>query len=250
MGARGDKLVERWRSERVQRDVTLVRWGSFGQPVLMFPTAGGDAEEIERWQMIDALAPLLDAGKIKLYSCDSTAGQALLSREGSAQHQMWLQNQFHHYVRREVVPAIQTDCRSPDLELWVAGASFGAFHATAVLCRWPDVFSRGLAMSGTYDLRRFFDATEFSHDFFVSSPLHFVPHLEGHHLDVLRTRYLQLSSGEGRAEAIGESWAMANVLGRKGIPNRVDSWGPDWHHDWLTWRTMLPQILGDWTKGT
>ena len=54
----------------MQREVTLVRWGTVGQPVLLFPTAGGDAEEIERFQMIDVLAPLLDAGKIKVYSCD------------------------------------------------------------------------------------------------------------------------------------------------------------------------------------
>ena len=96
MGNRGDKIVARWWSERVHREVTLVRWGTVGQPVLLFPTAGGDAEEIERFHLIDALAPLIDAGRIKIYSCDSVAGRALLAREGSARHQMWLQNQFHH----------------------------------------------------------------------------------------------------------------------------------------------------------
>src|SRR5207249_716054 len=80
---RGDKVVSRWRSERMERDMTLVRWGSYGRPVLVFPTAGGDAEEIERFLMIDALRPLLDEGKIKVYSCDSAAGKALLAREGS-----------------------------------------------------------------------------------------------------------------------------------------------------------------------
>ena len=249
MGARGDKIVARWRSERLERDVTLVRWGTIGQPILLFPTAGGDAEEIERFQMIDALAPLLDAGKIKIYSCDSVAGKALVTREGSARHQMWVQNQFHHYVRHEVVPAIRMDCKS-DLEIWAAGSSIGAFHAAAVVCRFPDVFSRALAMSGTYDLRRFYDAQphDFSDDFWVSSPVHFVPGLAGRHLDVLRTRFVYITSGEGKAEDIGESWNLANVLGRKGIPNRVDSWGPDWPHDWVTWRRMLPQILGEWTK--
>jgi len=249
MGERGDKVVARWRSERLERDVTLVRWGTIGQPILLFPTAGGDAEEIERFQMIDALAPLLDAGKIKIYSCDSVAGKALVTREGSARHQMWVQNQFHHYVRHEVVPAIRMDCKS-DLEIWAAGSSIGAFHAAAVVCRFPDVFSRALAMSGTYDLRRFYDAQphDFSDDFWVSSPVHFVPGLAGRHLDVLRTRFVYITSGEGKAEDIGESWNLANVLGRKGIPNRVDSWGPDWPHDWVTWRRMLPQILGEWTK--
>jgi esterase/lipase superfamily enzyme len=251
MGIRGDKLITRWRSERVQREVTLVRWGTIGQPVLMIPTAGGDAEEIERFLMIDALAPLLDAGKIKLYACDSVAGRGLLAREGSARHQMWLQNQFHQYVRHEVVPAIRADCKTPDIEIWATGPSIGAFHAVALMCRFPDVFSRSLAISGTYDLRRFYDAhpSEFGHDFWVSSPLHFVPTLAGRHLDVLRTRYCLITSGEGKAEDIGESWNLANVLGRQGIPNRVDSWGRDWHHDWVTWRRMLPQILGEWTRG-
>jgi esterase/lipase superfamily enzyme len=251
MAIRGDKVTSRWRSERLEREVTLVRWGTIGQPVLLLPTAGGDAEEIERFLMIDALAPLLDAGRIKIYSCDSVPGKALLAREGTARHQMWLQSQFHQYVRHEVVPAIRTDCRSPDLEIWTAGASIGAFHAVALVCRFPDVFSRALGLSGTYDLRRFYDAPPgaFTDDFWRSSPLHFVPYLGGRHLDVLRTRFVQLTSGEGKAEDIGESWRMAAVLGKQGIPNHVDSWGPSWAHDWVTWRKMLPQALDKWTGG-
>lgn len=247
---RGDKVVTRWRSERLEREVTLCRWGSFGQPIIVFPTAGGDAEEIERFLMIDALAGLLDAGRIKVYSCDSAAGQALLGREGSARHQMWLQDQFHRYVRHEVVPAIRADCKSDGIEIWAGGASIGAFHSVAMVCRWPDVFARALAMSGTYDLRRFYDAggEGFSDEFWVSSPVHFVPTLEGRHLEVLRTRFILIPSGEGRAEDIGESWRLANVLGGKGIPNRVDSWGPEWHHDWPTWRAMLPKYLDEWTR--
>ena len=248
MADRQDKKVARWRSDRVEREVTLVRWGSFGQPVLLFPTAGGDAEEVERFLMMNALAELLDAGRIKIYSCDSVAGQALLAREGSARHQMWLQNQFHQFLRHEVVPAIRADCQSPEMEVWAAGASIGAFHSVAMVCRFPDVFTRACAMSGTYDLRRFYDANEFSDDFWVSSPVHFVPTLSGLHLDVLRTRFILLASGEGRAEDIGESWNMANTLGGQGIPNRVDSWGHEWHHDWPTWRHMLPRYLDEWTK--
>jgi esterase/lipase superfamily enzyme len=242
------KTIGRWRSERLGREATLVRWGTYGQPVLLFPTAGGDAEEVERMHLIGALGPLIEGGKIKVYSCDSVAGAALLAREGDAQHLMWLQNQFHHYVRHEVAPAIRTDCQSPDLAIWAAGASIGAFHAAAVVCRFPDVFARACSMSGTYDLRRFFDAKVFTDEFWVSSPLHFVAMLDGAHLDKLRTRFILMVSGEGRAEDIGESWRLASVLGKKGIPNRVDSWGPDWHHDWPTWRAMLPQVLAEWTR--
>lgn len=246
------KATERWRSERLQRDVTLCRWGVTGQPVLLFPTAGGDAEEIERWQMISVLEPLLKAGKIKIYSCDSVAGRALVEREGSAKHRMWLQNEFHQFVKHEVVPAIRTDCKTPDIEIWSAGMSFGAMHAVAVLCRFPDLFSKAIGISGTYDLKRFFEGAgphDFDEYYFVSSPLDFVPTLAGRHLDVLRTRFVLMPSGEGRAEDISESWRMANALGRMGVPNRVDSWGKEWPHDWMTWRKMLPQVLNDWTGG-
>lgn len=248
MAPSDDRVVARWRSDRLGRDVSLVRWGQFGQPLLLFPTAGGDAEEIERMLMIKVLRPLIDAGKIKIYSCDSVAGQALLAREGDARHQMWMQDQFHRYVRHEVVPAIRNDCHAPEIDIWAAGASIGAFHSVAMVCRFPDVFTRAIAMSGTYDLRRFYEAKEFTDDFWVSSPLHFVPTLSGVHLDVLRTRFILLISGEGRAENIGESWAMAHVLGAKGVPNRVESWGPEWPHDWQTWRAMLPQVLSNWSQ--
>jgi len=115
-----------------------------------------------------------------------------------------------------------------------------------MVCRFPDVFTRACAMSGTYDLRRFYDAKDFTDDFWVSSPLHFVPTLSGPHLDVLKTRLIYLVSGEGKAEDLGESWRMGNALGARGIPNRVDSWGRDWPHDWQTWREMLPKYLGEW----
>jgi len=239
-------LKSRWYSERMHREATLARWGAVGQPVLLLPTAGGDAEECERFKVVEVLRPLLAAGRVKLYSCDSVAGQAWVAREGSPGHRMWLLDQFHQFVRHEVVPAIHADCRSADLPIWTAGASIGAFHAAALLCRFPDVFHRALAMSGTYDLMRFIEASAPDEAMFRSSPLHFLPTLSGPHLELLRTRHITLASGEGANEDIGESWRLANALGRMGVPNWVDSWGHEWPHDWHTWRAMLPRYLGEW----
>jgi len=103
------KVTDRWFSERLQQPITLARWGHFGTPVLVFPTAGGDAEEIERNHMVTACADLVDAGRIKLYSCDSVAGQAMVASTGSPTYRMWLLNQFHECVVNEIVPAIHAD---------------------------------------------------------------------------------------------------------------------------------------------
>ncbi|MDX1516373.1 MAG: alpha/beta hydrolase-fold protein [Woeseiaceae bacterium] len=240
-----DKDVTRWHSSRLEQEVQLVRWGHYGTPVLLYPTAGGDAEEIERFHLIGAISHLIDAGRVKVYSTDSIAGRAWISGDHSGEYCSLLQNLFDAFIYNEVVPAIRNDCKSSDIEVIAAGASIGAFNSVATVCRHPDVFRMAIAMSGTYDLSKYLEG-RFNQDFYFSSPLHFLPKLEGQLLDLLRTRFVLMPSGEGDYEDIGESWRMAQVLGSKGIPNRVDPWGPHYRHDWVTWREMLPKYLDEY----
>ncbi len=237
------KATERWYSPRLEQHIGLARWGHYGTPVLVFPTAGGDAEEIERNHLVNACSELIEHGRVKLYSCDSVAGRAMLTKEGPPTYRMWLLNQFHDCIRREVVPAIHADLGGEQL-IVAAGASIGAFNSLAVLCRYPDIFRAAIGMSGTYRIERFFDG-QFSDDLYFSSPVHFLPTMEGPLVKTLRQRFAVLAAGEGAWEDIGESWTAADVLGRKGVPNRVDSWGPEWDHEWPTWGRMLPQYLDE-----
>ena len=236
------KMRDRWYSSRLESDVTVVRWGHFGRPVIVFPTAGGDAEEVERMLLIDALAELIEAGRIKVYSCDSIAGYAMVRGDGDARYRAALLNGFHEFVREEMIPAIWADCRTPGADVVVSGASIGAFNAIAALCRYPEVVSHAIAMSGTFDVASFIgpDAGE---ALYFATPLYFLPGLQGQALQRLQHRFAVLASGEGRWENIENSWRLAEVMGQKGIPNRVDPWGPEYDHDWPTWRAMLPHYL-------
>ena len=111
------KTASRWYSDRVEQEIALVRWGHWGQPVLIFPTAGGDAEEIERMQLIAALRPLIEGGRIKVYSCDNLAGRAFAANTGSIEYRCLLLNRFEEAVAREVVPAIRLDCHDEGAEV-------------------------------------------------------------------------------------------------------------------------------------
>lgn len=239
------KRLARWHSPRLEQEITLARWGHWGQPVLLFPTAGGDAQEVERMGLVAAVQPLIDAGRIKLYSCDSVAGLAMASKRGSVEHRWWLLKQFGEYVAREVVPAIASDCGGGFVETVTAGASIGAFNAVAVMCRYPHLFKSALAMSGTYDLERLFEMPG-NHDYYLAAPNCFLPNLdEPELLARLRSRFALFAYGQGRWESAEESWDMANLLGAKGIPNRVDPWSGEYDHDWPTWRQMLPVYLDE-----
>ena len=53
---------------------TLIAYGHYGRPVLCFPAEGGSAGDFEANGMLDAVAPLVDAGRVKLYCVDSHDG--------------------------------------------------------------------------------------------------------------------------------------------------------------------------------
>jgi esterase/lipase superfamily enzyme len=234
-----------WNTQRLPEPARVVRWGHFGAPVLLFPTAGGDYEEVERFHLVRVLGDLIEAGRIKVYSVDSVAGKTWLQGTHSAEYCSRVQNLFDGYIYHEVLPLIRKDCNSNDIEVVAAGASIGAFNAVASICRHPDAFRLAIAMSGTFDLSKYLDG-KFNQDFYFSSPLHYLPRLDdGPQLAQLRKRFVVIPTGEGDYEDPGESWRIAHVLGAKGVPNRVDLWGKDRHHNWVTWREMLPKYLNE-----
>ncbi len=234
-----------WSTARLPATARVARWGHFGTPVLLFPTAGGDYEEVERFQLVRALDRLIEAGRIKVYSIDSVAGRTWLEGTHTPEYASRVQNLYDAYIHEEIVPLIRRDCGGAEVEVIAAGASIGAFNAVASLCRHPDVFRLAIGMSGTYDLSKYLGGRSNS-DFYFSSPLHYLPGMpDGEQLERLRQRFVLLATGEGDFEDPSESWRIANLLGSKRVPNRVDLWGADRHHNWVTWREMLPKYLAE-----
>ena len=168
----------------------------------------------------------------------------MAAHEGSTEHRMWLFNQYHQAIADEVVPAIHADSSGPQpvvvgrcLDRCVQRPRHDLPLPAPV--QRGDLHERHLRTSSSSS------AAPTTDDWYFSSPLHFLPGLEGPALEMLRHRYVVLASGSGDWEDVGESWAVANALGDKGIPNRVDDWGAGYDHDWPTWWEMLPLYLDD-----
>lgn len=232
-----------FRSQELQMETQVVRWGNFGIPLLLYPTAGGDAEEVERFFLIKLLAPFIHDGRLKVYSVESINGRTWITHPSVA-HRVWVQQQYDKFIANEVVPIIRHDCQSPDIQVMTAGASIGAFNALLSICRHPSLFSRAICLSGTYDIQKWLEGQWFE-EFYHQSPLQFLSGLpeDSEQLALLRRRFVLLATGKGEAEDPDESWKVADKLGQKGIPNRVDLWDESWRHDWTTWREMLPKYV-------
>lgn len=235
-----------WHSPRLGLDMPIVRYGSWGHALLIFPTAQADYLENERFLLIRALEPLIFAGRVTVFSIDSINRHAWMNREVHPLEAARRQSLYSAYVEEEVVPHIRLALRDDRARIGVTGASFGAFHAANQFFRRPDLFDALVAMSGFYDLVPDYARGFWSDDFYFNNPMSYVPNLrdEGT-LDLIRRSQIHIVTGQGAHEAPEASRRFSTMLWDHGIWNNLDVWGHDMPHDWPTWREMLPYYVGE-----
>ncbi|MEU4235796.1 alpha/beta hydrolase-fold protein [Actinoplanes sp. NPDC026619] len=228
-------------------EANLTAFGHWGRPVLVFPTEKGGAWEWADNGMITEAAPLIDAGRVKLYCVDSfDAGtwsdQGLPLEERARRH-----GDYERWVLDAVVPHIRADSGG-DTEIVTAGCSLGAFHALNFAFRRADLFPLALCFSGNYDPGTWRAWGERGDAVYFNSPVDYVANLHGDHLEWLRKQLsLLLVCGQGQWEdttgALEGTKRMAEVLAAKDIRHELDLWGHDVPHDWPSWRAQLAHHL-------
>lgn len=237
--------ITSWFSPSLNKEMPIASYGHFGFAILLIPTAAADYLEYERFQMIDALAPLIDSGKIKVFSIDSINNESWLNNEMYPPHKAIRQNDFNSYVHNEVVPYIRNNTNN-DTMIYTCGASFGALHAMNLFLKKPDLINGAISMSGVYDLTEYTKGY-WDEQVYFNSPIHYIPNLTDQwYLDRIRaSHHIHLYTGSGAYEDPDANRRFSQVLWDKGIWHDLDIWGPDITHDWPTWRSMLPYILNN-----
>lgn len=237
------RKIDTWYSHRLSKQMEIVTYGHFGPSLLMFPSAGADFLEYERFYLIDSIRHLVDAGRLKVFSINSINLESWLNHRISGRQKAVRHMQYNSYVESEVVPFIYNSMGGGGT-IMTCGVSLGAFHGANMFFRRPDLFGGTIGLSGIYDLKEY-AGKYWDQDVFYNSPVDYLPGIGDPHLSMLRSgKSIHFLSGSGPYEAPQESRRIADILGRKGIPNNVEIWGPEWSHDWPTWREMLPSYLG------
>ena len=231
-----------WHSPNTRCPLSVVRWGWWGRPVIFFPTGGGDALDCERFGMVRALTPLLEAGQIKLYAVDSLSRHSWIDPSVTPAEKVAQQGRYDAWLTEELVPWIRDDCEGSTQPMVVTGASIGAFLAWTAATRHPELFSLMIGMSGTYQMDRRMSG-HWNMDWYFHDPCQFVPNLaESPQLDQLRESFFVFGLGR-QWESPTYTQAAAAALASRQIPHHVEVWGGSSGHDWPTWRTMLPAAL-------
>ena len=233
-------------SPAIGAEVGLLAYGHHGKPLLVFQSEQGRCSDYEDRGMIDAIAGLIEAGRVKVYSVDSYDAASWCDPNLPLEARAVQHARFEDWVLNQVVPFIHDDCQGP-LEITLTGASFGAFHAANFAFRRADLFPLAICQSGVYDAARL-GWGERGHAVYFNNPMDYVANLHGDHLDWLRGRVsLLLICGQGQWEdttgALESTRAFDHLLGEKGIRHQTDLWGHDVPHDWPSWRAQLAHHL-------
>ena len=231
------------------RRMHLWKFGHYGTPVVVFPTAAGFAHEWKSQGMIDVLADLIGRGKIKLYCPESNVAEAWTRKDSDPAWRIGRHQLYERWVMGVLVPYIYADSGGVPLPIACTGSSLGGMYAANFALKHPETFRWSLAMSGRYEMRNFTGGFH-SSDVYFNNPLAYVPNLAGAPLERVRKTHVTLVCGQGLWEegCIEETRALAAVFRAKGIPHDEDIWGHDVRHDWDWWKRQaayhFKRVLG------
>ena len=230
------------------RPGTVIRYGHWGRPVVVFPSEAGRAWDYENNGMVAAVAPLIEAGRVKLYCVDSFVHATWSDRWLSLEERARRHGAYTSWITDQVAGFIGADSPGTS-DAIVTGCSLGAYHALQFALTRADLFPVAICLSGNYDPSGWHGWGERGEAAYFTNPTDYVPGLHGDHLDWLRSRlYLVLVAGQGAWEthptgALPSTQHLAHLLGEQGIPHELDLWGHDVSHDWHWWQKQIAHHL-------
>jgi len=232
-----------WFSPALQKEMPMVTYGYSGFALLLVPTAAADYLEYERFHLIDTMAPFIESGQVKIFSINSINNESWLNNEMIGEHKAIRQNQFNDYIFNEVIPFVKNST-SQETPIILSGASFGALHSMNLFLKRPDLINGVIAMSGVYDLSEYTKGF-YDEQVYYNSPMHYMANLTNHDIleEIRKSTHIHIVTGSGDYEDPGASGKFAELLHSKGINYELDIWGPEFKHDWPTWRAILPHYI-------
>jgi esterase/lipase superfamily enzyme len=224
----------------------LLAYGHHGKPLLVFQSEQGRCSDYEDRGMISAVADLIEAGRVKVYSVDSYDAASWCDPDLPLEARAERHGRYEDWILSQVVPFVYDDCQGR-LDIMVTGCSFGAFHAANFAFRRADLFPFALCQSGVYEAGQLGWGAR-GDALYFNSPMDYVANLHGDHLEWLQGRLsLLLVCGQGQWEdttgALASTIAFGRLLGEKGLRHETDLWGHDVPHDWPSWRAQLAHHL-------
>jgi esterase/lipase superfamily enzyme len=229
----------RWDSTSLGRPMDLIWYGTWGRPVLMFPTSLGGPSQNEDGGIIGALADKIDGGEIQVCCVDSVDEESWYNRGAHPGWRVHRHDQYDRYLASEAVPFVRDKARREDIIVY--GSSFGGYHAVNFAFRHPDLVARAISFSGVYDIHRFLDGY-WDETCYFHCPTAYIPNFSQEWVGRVGGLGTVIATGE-HDHLVQDNRDFAGLLASKGIPVYHEIWSGVSGHDWPWWREHLRRFL-------
>ncbi|RGS52063.1 alpha/beta hydrolase-fold protein [Olsenella sp. AF21-51] len=230
--------------EGVDGDFDVTQYGTAGRPVIAFPEGDSSCASWGEGGMVDALAGLIDAGRVRLFCVDSADDASWYAGYAPADYRLTSLGGYFDLVENELAQLVRN--KAPDAGApIVVGAGLGALNATIAMLRKPSLYGGLLALSGTYDAA-WVVGDAMSDAWRAFSPVDLVRGLGDNPLLVKALSGLQLAfvCGTGAGEEGGQTQrTLQGELEAAGVGATFEYWGADVDHSWNWWQEEARQLL-------
>ncbi len=230
-------------SENLKRTVDIPVFGHYGYALLLFPPLSDSPNIYEENGTIAKIEKFINKGKCRVFCCPTINEESWLNPSISGEEKSKLHSDYNNFVVEELVPLIYDKCNGP-VPIISVGASIGAFHASNIYFRRPDLFYGLISLSGFFNIE-YIAKGYFDENCYFNSPVHYLPNLtDSYWLSFLMSKHhVYLYSGSGDCEFPHNTENMCNLLTSKSIKHSCEIWGTEFGHNFNTWNEMLYSIL-------
>jgi esterase/lipase superfamily enzyme len=241
-----NREYHRWFSPNLNRNMELLVFGHAGAKALVFPTRAGRFFDYENWGLVGALAEPIERGLLQLFCVDSVDGESFYGHGIAPSARINRHKQYERYLLNEVVPLMLSKAENPFLI--AHGCSIGAYHAVTLALRHPNLFGKVVALSGRYDLTRWYGPFPdlfdgyYDEDIYFHTPNHFLPQLsDSRMLRAIQNMEIVLAVGE-QDPFKPSTEELSRQLSNKGVGHSYALWEGEAHKA-RYWRRMVPCYL-------
>lgn len=229
------KQYVKYYSHNLGRDTDMLVYGHWGYPVLLFPTTLGNYYQATEMGLINAVAPLIQSGKYKIYCIGTNDEESWYCNHIHPAEKINNHIRYDQFLSSELLPFIQNECNVE--KIGVAGCSFGGYHAANFAFKHPYLVAYLISMSGIFDLKSFMKGY-YDDNFYFNNPADFMQNEQG-----WRYNHMNIILGTSELDiCLEQNIEMSSTLNRLGVEHWLDIHGNE-EHDWPLWQRMFHYYL-------
>lgn len=230
-----------WYSHRVNKHMEFLHYGHAGAPVVIFPTSGGDHREFGDRGMVEPLAGKIDEGFIQLFCVDTNNWDGWYNDGIHPRQRVERYEAFEGYLMHEFYPHV-ANVTGSDYRI-LTGISFGGYIAMNFTLKHPDLVSKCVVLSGSFDIKGLLDGY-YDELCYFNNPVDYLPNLSDPWYLNLYNSHTEIVMVTGDSDVcLDRNYELARIFDAKGIRHSFHRWDGGYRHDWPYWKEMIGHYI-------